>query len=115
MCRIDETTSQRFQCAGRARDNKLAPHEFTGGSFTISNLGMFGIKEFSAIINPPQACILAVGGTQTRSVLKEGAVVSEQFMTVTLSADSRVVDEETAAAFLESFAYHVEHPALLMA
>jgi pyruvate dehydrogenase E2 component (dihydrolipoamide acetyltransferase) len=101
--------------AGRARANKLAPHEFTGGSFTISNLGMFGIRDFSAIINPPQACIMAVGGTQQRTRSDSGLLVTESFMTVTLSADSRVVDEETAAEFLQSFAFQIENPALLLA
>ena len=103
--------------AGRARENKLKPEEYSGGSFTISNLGMFGINEFSAIINPPQACILAIGGTQQRYRVQEPgrALAAESYMTVTLSADNRVVDEETAAEFLESFAFHIENPALLMA
>ena len=103
--------------AGRARENKLKPEEYTGGSFTISNLGMFGINEFSAIINPPQACILAIGGTQQRYRVQEPgrALAAESYMTVTLSADNRVVDEETAAEFLQSFAFHIENPALLMA
>lgn len=100
---------------GRARENKLSPEEFTGGSFTISNLGMFGVKEFSAIINPPQACILAVGGPQERCVEQNGHWVKDSTMNVRLSADNRVVDEATAAQFLESFQFHIENPALLMA
>ena len=101
--------------AGRARENKLQPAEYSGGSFTISNLGMFGVSEFSAIINPPQACILAVGGSRQRHSLDaQGRLVGESYMTATLSADNRVVDETTAAQFLESFAFHIENPALLM-
>lgn len=105
----------KLSCAGRARENKLKPEEFMGGSFSISNLGMFGIKEFSAIINPPQACILAVGGPQHECVQRGDHLVAESFMNVRLSADNRAVDEATAAAFLESFAFHVENPGLLMA
>lgn len=75
---------------------------------------MFGIRDFSAIINPPQACIMAVGGTQQRMRVDSGRIVNESFMTVTLSADSRVVDEETAAEFLKSFSYHIENPVLLL-
>lgn len=75
---------------------------------------MFGIAEFAAIINPPQACILAVGGTQERTVMRDGALGSEKFMTVTLSADNRVVDEETAGEFLAAFALQIENPALLL-
>jgi pyruvate dehydrogenase E2 component (dihydrolipoamide acetyltransferase) len=75
---------------------------------------MFGVKEFSAIINPPQACILAVGGPQERCVERDGRWVKESYMNVRLSADNRAVDEETAAHFLESFQFHIENPALLM-
>lgn len=123
---IPETSARIFGAtsrvlrAGRARDNKLAPHEYTGGSFTVSNLGMFGVREFCAIINPPQACILAVGGPRAEARLQGGGgggggVAEESVMTVTLSADARVVGETDAAAFLESFAFHLENPALLMA
>lgn len=104
-----------LSCAGRARDNKLKPEEFMGGSFSISNLGMFGVKEFSAIINPPQACILAVGGPQQECVQHGAHWVMESFMHVRLSADNRAVDEATAAEFLESFTFYIENPGLLMA
>lgn len=80
----------------------------------MSNLGMFGVQQFSAIINPPQACILAVGGPQSVVHWQEGRVVTESVMTVTLSADNRVVGEETGAAFLDSFVFYIENPALLM-
>lgn len=86
-----------------------------GGSFSISNLGMFGIKEFSAIINPPQACILAVGGPQQECVQLDDHWVMDSFMNVRLSADNRVVDEATAAEFLDSFTFYIENPGLLMA
>lgn len=76
---------------------------------------MFGVKEFSAIINPPQACILAVGGSVERCAEDSGHLVSDPYMNVKLSADNRVVDEGTAAQFLESFQFHMENPALLMA
>ena len=78
--------------AKKAMAGKLQPEEFQGGSFTISNLGMYGIEEFNAIVNPPQAAILAVGGIKDEPVVKDGAVVPGKTMRVTLSADHRVVD-----------------------
>ncbi|KAL2806264.1 pyruvate dehydrogenase protein X component, mitochondrial isoform 3 precursor, partial [Daubentonia madagascariensis] len=99
----------------KARDGKLLPEEYQGGSFSISNLGMFGIDEFTAVINPPQACILAVG--RFRPVLKltkdeEGnaKLQQHQLITVTMSSDSRVVDDELAIRFLESFKANLENP-----
>jgi pyruvate/2-oxoglutarate dehydrogenase complex dihydrolipoamide acyltransferase (E2) component len=97
--------------AQKAKENKLKPEEFQGGSFSVSNLGMFGVDSFSAIINPPQACIMAVGGA--RKVAKfmpsgEPGTVTE--MTVTLSADSRVYDGQTAADFLHAFKANMEDP-----
>ncbi|XP_060032593.1 pyruvate dehydrogenase protein X component, mitochondrial isoform X2 [Erinaceus europaeus] len=99
----------------KARDGKLLPEEYQGGSFSISNLGMFGIDEFTAVINPPQACILAVG--RFRPVLKltedeEGNEKLEQhhLITVTMSSDSRVVDDELATRFLETFKANLENP-----
>ncbi|KAL1786794.1 pyruvate dehydrogenase protein X component, mitochondrial [Sigmodon hispidus] len=99
----------------KARDGKLLPEEYQGGSFSISNLGMFGIDEFAAVINPPQACILAVG--RFRPVLKlsedeEGnpKLQQHQLITVTMSSDSRVVDDELATRFLESFKANLENP-----
>eukprot|EP01135_Chromosphaera_perkinsii_P010104 Nk52_evm29s2011 gene=Nk52_evmTU29s2011 len=102
--------------AGRARENKLKPHEFQGGSFSISNLGMFGIKSFSAVINPPQSCILAVGGTQrvASGVNEGGDAIVESFTNVKLSFDRRVVDEEDAAKWLQAFKKYMENPVLLM-
>lgn len=103
--------------ATRARDQKLKPEEFQGGSFTVSNLGMFGINEFSAVINMPQACILAVGGGSPtvkpgREAGDKPRVCSE--VTVRLSADRRVVDEAIAAQLLQSFKHYMETPELLM-
>lgn len=102
----------------KARDGKLLPEEYQGGSFSISNLGMFGIDEFTAVINPPQACILAVG--RFRPVLKlmqdaEGnaQLQQHQLITVTMSSDSRVVDDELATRFLKSFKANLENPMLL--
>jgi pyruvate/2-oxoglutarate dehydrogenase complex dihydrolipoamide acyltransferase (E2) component len=101
--------------AERARANKLAPHEFQGGSFTISNLGMFGVTHFSAIINPPQAAILAVGGGRPEAVVGEGGGVEfEEVAGVTLSYDARAVEAADAAAWLDAFAAHLEAPERLV-
>ncbi|XP_039526169.1 pyruvate dehydrogenase protein X component, mitochondrial isoform X1 [Pimephales promelas] len=97
--------------AQKARDGKLLPEEYQGGSFSISNLGMFGISEFSAVINPPQACILAVGGSRATLQLRDGLTLhTQQLMTVTLSSDARLVDDELASRFLERFRSHLESP-----
>jgi pyruvate dehydrogenase E2 component (dihydrolipoamide acetyltransferase) len=96
--------------AGRARENKLKPEEFQGGSFSISNLGMFGVDQFYAIINPPQACIMAVGGARKVAKMQNGAPTSTTMMTVTLSADNRVYDGEVASKLLEEFAKNMANP-----
>jgi pyruvate dehydrogenase E2 component (dihydrolipoamide acetyltransferase) len=101
--------------AGKARDKKLQPSDWEGNTFTISNLGMFGIEEFTAIINPPDACILAVGGIQEQPVVKNGAVVPGHVMKVTLSCDHRVVDGATGAAFLNDFKAFLEEPVKMLA
>ena len=101
--------------ADRARDGKLAPHEFQGGGFTISNLGMFGIKTFSAIINPPQSCILAIGAGEQRMVVKNGEPKVATVMTVTLSVDHRSVDGAVGAEFLAAFKKYIEAPAKILA
>lgn len=98
----------------RARLNKLKPHEFQGGTFTISNLGGFGIDHFTAVINPPQACILAIGGGRPTSEMSEsGNIQSVTKMQVTLSSDRRVVGENIAGEFLQAFQMYMEHPELL--
>ena len=100
--------------AERARARRLQPEEYTGATFSISNLGMFGIEEFTAIINPPEACILAVGAMQPKAVVREGEVVVRQIMRVTMSCDHRLVDGATGAKFLQTFKQMMENPLLLM-
>jgi len=101
--------------AQKARANKLKPHEFQGGTFTVSNLGMFGIKHFAAVINPPQSCILAVGGSDKRVVPDEkGGHRVATYMTVTLSCDHRVVDGAVGAKWLEKFKQYMENPASML-
>ncbi|HXD42683.1 MAG TPA: pyruvate dehydrogenase complex dihydrolipoamide acetyltransferase [Ramlibacter sp.] len=100
--------------AGRAREGRLMPQEYQGGGFTISNLGMHGIREFAAIINPPQACILAVGAGEQRPVVVDGALAVATVMTCTLSVDHRVVDGAVGAEFLAVFKKLVEHPIALL-
>jgi pyruvate dehydrogenase E2 component (dihydrolipoamide acetyltransferase) len=100
--------------AKKAKEKKLQPADWEGNTFTISNLGMFGIEEFTAIINPPDACILAVGGIVEKPVVRNGAVVPGHTMKVTLSCDHRVVDGATGAAFLNTFKGLMEEPALLL-
>jgi len=100
--------------AKKAVDGKLQPAEFQGGSFTISNLGMFGISEFVAIINPPQVAILAVAGIKDEPVVRDGAVVAGKVLRVTLSADHRAVDGADAAAFLKTLRELIENPATLL-
>jgi len=96
--------------AARARDGSLAPEEYQGGTFSISNLGMFGIKDFQAIINPPQGCILAVGAGEQRPIVKEGALAIATIMSCTLSVDHRVVDGAVGAQFLAAFKALIEDP-----
>ena len=98
----------------RAKTKKLQPQDWEGSTFTISNLGMFGIDEFTAIINPPDACILAVGGIQQVPVVKNGAVVPGNVMKVTLSCDHRVVDGATGSAFLQTLKALLEEPVRLL-
>ncbi len=100
--------------AGRARDGKLMPEEYQGGCFTISNLGMYGVKDFAAIINPPQSCILAVGAGEQRPVVKDGALAVATVMTCTLSADHRSVDGAVGAQFLAAFKRMIEEPLTMM-
>ncbi len=103
------------ELAGRAKVNRLKPEEFTGGSLTVSNLGMYGIGQFAAIINPPQAAILAVGAAERRPVVDEnGALVAASVMTVTLSADHRVVDGAVGARWLAAFRTLIENPVRIL-
>jgi pyruvate dehydrogenase E2 component (dihydrolipoamide acetyltransferase) len=100
--------------AARARSGSLAPEEFTGGSFTISNLGMFGVREFAAVINPPQGAILAVGAGEQRPIVRDGALAVATVMTVTLSCDHRAVDGAVGARWLQSFKSFIENPVTML-
>ncbi len=100
--------------AARARDGKLVPEDYQGGGFTISNMGMLGIKSFSAIINPPQSCILAVGAGEPRPVVKDGALAVATVMTVTLSVDHRSVDGAIGAEFLVAFKRMIDDPLTML-
>ena len=100
--------------AVRAKEGKLAPHEYKGGSFTISNLGMYGVSEFIAIINPPQAAIVAVSGMEQVAVVRDGKLVPGTQMTLTLSGDHRVIDGVIAAEFLVTLKKLLENPAALL-
>ncbi|CUJ56552.1 pyruvate dehydrogenase complex dihydrolipoamide acetyltransferase [Achromobacter kerstersii] len=103
------------ELAGRAKINRLKPEEFTGGSLTVSNLGMYGISQFAAIINPPQAAILAVGAAERRPVVAEnGDLVAATVMTVTLSADHRAVDGAVGARWLAAFRTLIENPVRIL-
>eukprot|EP00457_Paulinella_chromatophora_P005749 gb/GEZN01005766.1/.p1 GENE.gb/GEZN01005766.1/~~gb/GEZN01005766.1/.p1 ORF type:complete len:482 (+),score=72.29 gb/GEZN01005766.1/:26-1471(+) len=109
---LNGINAQMKELADLAKKGKLLPEQFQGGSFTISNLGMFGITEFSAVINPPQACILAVGGpvSKLRQNAKSGLLEPITTLTVTLSSDRRLVDEEVAALYLQSLQRYLEDP-----
>ena len=96
--------------AGRARSKKLAPAEYQGGSSSVSNLGMFGIKDFAAVINPPHATILAVGAGEERAVVKKGELKIANVMSVTLSTDHRAVDGALGAELLQAFKRYIENP-----
>ena len=100
--------------AQKAKDKKLQPEEWEGNTFTISNLGMFGIDEFTAIVNPPDACILAIGGIKQVPVVKNGEIVPGNTMKVTLSCDHRVVDGAVGSSFLNTFKNYLENPVLLL-
>lgn len=100
--------------ATRARDGKLKPEEFQGGTFSVSNLGMFGIKQFTAILNPPQSCILAVGGGEQRAVVKDGQMVVATVMTCTMTCDHRTVDGAVGAQFLQTLKRFIEDPAAML-
>jgi pyruvate dehydrogenase E2 component (dihydrolipoamide acetyltransferase) len=113
---VSEIATEVKELAGRAREKKLKPEEYTGSTFSISNLGMFGIEEFTAIINPPEAAILAVGAVGPRVVVdEEGNMAIRQRMRVTLSCDHRVIDGATGAAFLQTLKKYLEDPMMMVA
>jgi pyruvate dehydrogenase E2 component (dihydrolipoamide acetyltransferase) len=111
---LAQISAEMKTLAAKARAGKLQPEEYQGGGFSISNLGMYGVKTFSAIINPPQACILAVGAGEKKLVLRDGGVKEVSVMTVTLSVDHRAVDGALGAEWLQKFKYYIENPALLV-
>lgn len=112
---LSAIAAEIVELAGRAKINRLKPEEFTGGSLTVSNLGMYGITQFAAIINPPQAAILAVGAAERRPVVGEnGELVAATVMTVTLSADHRAVDGAVGARWLAAFRTLIENPVRIL-
>lgn len=111
---VVEISTEMKALAARAREGKLKPEEFQGGTFSLSNLGMYGITQFSAIINPPQGCILAVGVAEERPVVRDGVVTSATMMTCTLSVDHRVVDGAVGANFLKIFKELIENPVMMI-
>ncbi len=109
-----DISNEMKSLALKAREGKLKPEEFQGGTFSLSNLGMYGVKDFSAIINPPQGCILAVGMGEERPVVKAGLLTSAMMMTCTLSVDHRVVDGAVGAHFLKAFKELIETPMIMI-
>jgi len=110
-----EISAEIKDLAAKAKARKLQPEEYTGATFSISNLGMFGIKEFTAIINPPEAGILAVGGAAQTPVVRDGQIVVRSMMNVTMSCDHRVIDGATGAKFLQTFKQMLENPGMMSA
>ncbi|MEL6634543.1 MAG: pyruvate dehydrogenase complex dihydrolipoamide acetyltransferase [Bacteroidota bacterium] len=111
---LSHIAAESKELAGKARDRKLQPQEMEGNTFTISNLGMFGIEEFTAIINPPASCILAVGGIVDKPIVKDGQIVPGKMMKVTLSCDHRTVDGAKGSEFLVTLKSLLEDPVRLL-
>jgi pyruvate dehydrogenase E2 component (dihydrolipoamide acetyltransferase) len=109
-----EISAKARDLAKRARERKLMPEEYTGATFTVSNLGMFGIDQFTAIINPPEAGILAIGGVEEKAIVVNGALEIRQRMRVTMSCDHRAIDGATGAKFLETVRRYIENPLSLI-
>ncbi len=112
--RLRDLSREARELAGRARERKLKPEEYTGSTFSVSNLGMFGIYQFTAIINPPEAGILAIGGIEAKPVVVGGAIVPRRRMRVTMSCDHRVIDGATGAKFLSTLRRLIENPLMLV-
>ncbi len=112
---LTQISAEVKQYAQKAKDKKIQPDDMQGNTFSISNLGMYGIDEFTAIINPPDACIMAVGGIKQTPIVKHGQVVPGNVMKVTLSCDHRVVDGATGAEFLRTFKQMLENPVMMLA
>ncbi len=111
---LAEISAEVKDLATKARDRKLQPEQYTGATFSISNLGMMGIKEFTAIINPPEGAIIAVGGANATPVVRDGEIVVRSMMHVTMSCDHRVIDGATGAKFLQTFKQMLESPAMML-
>ena len=111
---LSHISSEVKELAAKAHNKQLQPSDWEGNTFTISNLGMFGIEEFTAIINPPDACILAVGGIKQTAVVKDGQLVPGNVMKVTMSCDHRVVDGALGAAFLQTLKGLLENPVRIL-
>jgi pyruvate dehydrogenase E2 component (dihydrolipoamide acetyltransferase) len=111
---LEAISREMRELAAKANDGKLMPEEYQGGSFSISNLGMFGVKQFDAVINIPQACILAVGAGEQRPVVKDGALAIATVMSVTLSVDHRAVDGAIGARYLAAFRGLIEDPMTML-
>jgi pyruvate dehydrogenase E2 component (dihydrolipoamide acetyltransferase) len=112
---VSEISREVKELAGRGREKKLKPEEYTGSTFSISNLGMFGIEEFTAIINPPEAAILAVGAVKDTVVAEGGEMKIRPRMRLTLSCDHRVIDGATGAEFLQTLKRYLEDPMMMIA
>ena len=111
---LKEISNEMKDLAARAKDGKLKPQEFQGGTISVSNLGMFGIREFSAIINPPQGAILAIGAGEERVIVKNGQMRTANMMTVTMSVDHRAIDGAVGAEYLQVFKKLIESPMTLI-
>jgi pyruvate dehydrogenase E2 component (dihydrolipoamide acetyltransferase) len=112
--RMWDISAEAKTLAGKARERRLTPEQYTGSTFSVSNLGMFGIDQFTAIINPPEAGIIAVGGVEEKPVVFEGEVVLRKRMRITMSCDHRVVDGATGAKFLQTVRRLIENPVALI-
>jgi pyruvate dehydrogenase E2 component (dihydrolipoamide acetyltransferase) len=112
--RLSEIAAESRELAARARDRKLTPEEYTGSTFSVSNLGMFGIDQFTAIINPPEAGILAIGAVSDVPVVSDGALTTAKHLRVTMSCDHRVIDGATGAKFLQTLRRLLENPLMLV-
>jgi len=111
---LAEISGEIKDLAAKAKAKKLQPEEYTGATFSISNLGMMGIKEFTAIINPPEAAIIAIGGANPTPVVRDGEIVIRSILNVTMSCDHRAVDGAMGAKFLQTFKQMLEQPAMML-
>jgi pyruvate dehydrogenase E2 component (dihydrolipoamide acetyltransferase) len=111
---LSAISNEAKDMVGRARARKLKPNEYQGGTSAVSNLGMYGIREFTAVINPPHATILAVGAGEERAVARHGKIEAAQIMTVTLSCDHRAVDGALGAELIGAFKRLIENPVMMV-